>query len=385
VKVFRSLSFMCAFAIGAYLVFRTAARAVELSQAPGIALSLSLIDQTDDFARRLRESRGPDRVAFVGDSTCMPAHDMTDPSHQALPGRIVEAMKRDGERGRRASLIPMCVAGLGMSGVYFVGDRILAARPDRVVLSLNLRGFGPASMRAFGFAEASGAMNTSQVFESLRLPLSAIGLTADRMLFYKALFALDLVPQWIELRQLQGRLFNTRQPFAMAVEERLGVQPLKGMYFGLGIARLVRTQVVDRSRMSRELAEETFAPVLDGVHPDAPPLRFLRAALRLLRAAGIPTLVYIEPTNLEHLRWLGLPTDRVPESITAIAAVVREEGALLADFHAILPDAAFRDPGDHYTFEGTPNGTNLLAERIALAVTRDLLPAPPPGDRHAVQ
>jgi hypothetical protein len=384
-KLFRALTFSCAFFASAALVFRGAVRAVELAEAPGIPLSLNLVANTNDFVRRLAAAQGPDRIAFVGDSTCMTAQNMTDPAHEVLPARIGVAMRQYGKRARRANLIPMCVPGLGPSGMYFVSERIIAAHPDRVVLALNLRGFNTESMHAFGYAEVAGGMTPEQFLTSLRLPLFSVGLTLDRLLLYKGLFALDVVPQWVELRQLQGRLFNAHEPFARWLEAQLGSKPTADMQFDLGIARLMRSQIPDKDRQSRQMAERGLGPVLNGLGGDADNLRFLGAALERFRAAGIPTLVYVEPTNLEHLRSLGLSVDRVQDSITAIANTVKQGGALLADFHALFPDAAFRDPGDHYTFSGATNGTNWLGDRIALAIVRDLLPAVPASEEHAVQ
>src|SRR5260221_13841023 len=95
-KLLRALLFTVGFALGAAVVWLAAVRAVELSGAPGIALALDLVDHVNALVRKLRENHGPDRIAFIGDSTCMGAHGMTDPVGQALPGRGTLAMQGQG-------------------------------------------------------------------------------------------------------------------------------------------------------------------------------------------------------------------------------------------------------------------------------------------------
>jgi hypothetical protein len=133
------------------------------------------------------------------------------------------------------------------------------------------------------------------------------------------------------------------------------------------------------------MAEKVLGPVMRGLRPDDPTLRILAAALQRLHAASVPTLVYVGPANLEHLRSLGIDQRRISASLATIRRTVEQEGATFADFHDLLPDSRFRDAGDHYTFEGEPDGTKWLSYRIAVAIMN--MTQPPGGghEQHALQ
>jgi hypothetical protein len=136
--------------------------------------------------------------------------------------------------------------------------------------------------------------------------------------------------------------------------------------------------------MSRESAQRNLAPVLRGVTAREPTLQILAALLARFRRAHIPTLVYLEPMNVEHIHRLGFALDGLSQSIRTLRRTVEGQGAELADFHAVLPDGAFRDEGDHYTFAGQPNGTFRLGSQIASALRTTLL-ASRDKRPHAVQ
>jgi hypothetical protein len=128
------------------------------------------------------------------------------------------------------------------------------------------------------------------------------------------------------------------------------------------------TEVDKLPRMSKYAAERSLAPLLRGVSPQHPTLRILAAIVARFTRAHIPTLVYAAPINVEHMRRLGLPVEEVDRSLQTIAQVVQQHGGEFVDLHAVLPDRAFRDPGDHFTFDGEPNGTFRLASRVAAAL-----------------
>jgi hypothetical protein len=124
--------------------------------------------------------------------------------------------------------------------------------------------------------------------------------------------------------------------------------------------------------MSAELARKNLGPALSGAAAQHPELVFLQRALERFRQAGIPSLVYVTPANVEHARSVGVSDAGVERTIGRVREVVQGAGAHFVDFHRLFPDAAFRDPGDHYTYQGAPNGTRWLADRVAHAIVTQL-------------
>lgn len=92
-------------------------------------------------------------------------------------------------------------------------------------------------------------------------------------------------------------------------------------------------------------------------------------------------LVYVVPVNVEHLQQVG-PDSRhgLERTAETLRHIVEEEGAEFLDLHALLPDAGFRDPPGHFTYDGEIDGPMLVAQRIAAALLRR-----PPAERNAAR
>jgi hypothetical protein len=360
-------SFTLAFGVASFLVWHGAQRLVDAAKIAPVGLTLDLGKNLASWQRSFGRLRGHERIALLGDSTMMADPSMTRPG-QTLPRRIIAALEERSPHGHRPWLSTLCVPGLGPSGVYFIADGVVRARPDRVVIALNLRSFNREALRTYGYAENAGLMRGQQLWESGRLPLYTLGLTFDRLLLYKAIVELGAFDLWYQVREFQARAFKLPEHMAARADRAFGSTGYADGRFALGIARLQRARVPGKNRVSAPMAELVLGPVLHGLSPDQPALRLLAAALGRFERAAIPVLVYIEPVNLEHLRAIGVPEEGFAASLAAIRSTAREHGAQLADFHALFPDAAFRDDGDHYTFDGMPNGNNWLGDRIANAI-----------------
>jgi hypothetical protein len=382
--LWRWFVFSTSFAVSASCVWLLARRTVESAQIPQIPTGFDLHDSFVEFQRHLDTPGGKQRVFLIGDSTLIDAAGMRAPSKQTLPARITQALHKYGERGERIELKTLRVPGLGPAAIYLLTEQIAEARPDRVVIALNLRSFSADWMRGFSYAETAGWMARSQLMEALSLPLFYGGLTADRLLFYRALVGCGAERIWPEVRRFQGRAFKLRERLATRADEAFATTATADMQFGLGIARWVRmsTEVDKLPRMSRSTLERSLAPLLLGVSPQHPTLRILSAVLDRFARAGIPTLIYATPVNIEHVHNMGLSTDAIDRSMQTVARVVHQHGADFVDFHALLPDRAFRDPGDHFTFDGQPNGTFRLASRVAAAIVASM---PDEPDQYVVQ
>jgi hypothetical protein len=385
--LWRWLSFAFGFAAAGSGVWYGAQQAVSEAQIAELALGFGLIDNAYAFERRVQKKPRPNLVALVGDSTLMNAQGMRWPRKQSLPGRIELSLQKYADAGVSVNLENLIMPGLGPSGMYFACERLIAARPDRVVLALNLHSFSREATRSFAYVESAGWMTSGQLVEALGLPLWDSGLTADRLLLYNALRALGAGDAWRSARGLQARAFRLYAPVAQGLDALFGSDAYARQQQDLGLVRWSHNvvEIDGRKRHRRVVAERIMAPVLTGLSPRHPNLQVLSRVLARLRAAHIPALVYLEPFNVEYLRGLNIPMDGLPRSLRSIRGVVEEQGAQLLDLHDILPDAAFRDEGDHYTFDSEPNGTFLVARRLASQLAGDPPTQQAMNTGHAVQ
>ena len=105
-----------------------------------------------------------------------------------------------------------------------------------------------------------------------------------------------------------------------------------------------------------------------GASGDANRLHILKATLDYFHRSGIPTVVWVAPVNIDHLRSLGLSIDGLSRSLGTIRKLVESSGAGFVDFHALLPDGAFRDARDHVTPDGEASGATALGEVLARVI-----------------
>jgi hypothetical protein len=371
-SVWRGIVFTVAFISSAGGVLMFARARIEAAKIEPVATSFALHDSFVAFKQAFARAHAKERVMLIGDSTLLTAEGMKAPNKQTLPSRIAVALRKYGEAGARIELSTLRVPGLGPAALYLVSEGIVDTHPDRIVMSLNLRSFSTDWLRSFSYAESAGWLPPSQLLDALSLPLFYGGLTADRLLFYRALVSCGAEQTWPDVRRLQGRAFKFRDWLATRADAAFATKATEDMQFELGVARWVRltTDVDKLPRMSRSAAERSLAPLLRGVSAEHPTLRILAAIVARFTRARIPILVYAAPVNVEHMRSLGLPMENVERSLRTVARVVRKQRGQFVDFHAVLPERAFRDPGDHFTFEGEPNGTFRLASEIAAAIVK---------------
>jgi len=370
----RWLVFSIAFVSSASAVWTLARTSIDAAQIAEVTTSFALHENVVMFRKRFADVHGKQHVALLGDSTLLAAAGMKAPRKQALPERIAAALHKYGEHGEQIELSTLRVPGLGPAAMFLISQEIIDARPDRVVLSLNLRSFSYDALRAFSYAESAGWLAPSQLFEALSLPLFHGGLTADRLLFYRALVTCGAERTWPEVRRLQGRVFKLREWLATRADSAFGIKANEDMQSELGLARWVRqtTEVDKLARQSSAAAERSLRPLFRGLSLQNPGLRILSTVIARFTHANIPILVYTAPINVDHLRKLGLPMRELERSLQTIARTVRKQGGEFVDFHGVLPERAFRDPGDHFTFDGQPNGTFRLAGHVAAALVKSV-------------
>jgi hypothetical protein len=180
---------------------------------------------------------------------------------------------------------------------------------------------------------------------------------------------------WRALLDRQAKLLNTRDLLEGFIERRSGVSTSAERRLVAAADGYARMLAPGTSFASVQHVEEMLGAALGGVDRENPRLKLLRLVLTELRAEGIPTLVWVSPVNVEHMRSIGLSMEGLERSMGTIRAVVESTGASFLDLHDLLPREAFRDSGDHYTGDGRPNGAAIVAARLGPAIKR-ALPVP---------
>jgi hypothetical protein len=381
----KGVSFALSFVAGMACVWFAGARVLEFSGAGRTGMALDFAPLIQKWQREMLDDHGLHRVALLGDSMIQ--------SEQGLPGvgeRIAPLLWRRHRNAPRISVHPFAWPAWTPIGEYCIIDKVLAAKPDFVAIELNLRSVKPGPLAMFSYSELAGWIAPSHTLEALFQPLSDAGITANQLLLYQALVRAGAEPEWMALLDRQARLLNSRDVLEYWVKGRTGsITTADALFYGR-----VKDQTLwvdnDRGRSTKVLIERHFADLLAGIRSDSPRLVVLGTVLRRLRNAGVPTLLWVSPVNVQYFRELGIPLDGFERSMSTIGQVVESEGAVYADLHALLSDGQFRDYADHYTLTGDDPGSARVAAELARRI-RDAMSQPPPDTgteknaSHAVQ
>ena len=305
------------------------------------------------------------RIAFLGDSTAM---HFADPA-RGIDHRLETELVRLGRTGPRPRVFSFVSLGFTPFSYYFLAHRIAAARPDRVILALNLHAFSD-QWRAADRPRLAGWIPVRELGEALRLPLHWIGLGADELLLYAGLVRAGAFEPWLRLTHDQARCVHAfraaeawlqgRSPWPGGLDYRvLDFAHQHAAYFLPGLPE----------RETREMAELRLAPVLAGVEPDHPVLQVLAATLAAFEAQGIAALVYVVPLNVEHHERLGLyRREDLRPSLETVRRVVERGGAAFLDLSTLLPDAAFADGSSHLAVGDPIDAPPLVISQLVQAL-----------------
>ena len=333
---------------------------LKAAQQPQPGIGLDLVHTVRRWRRDLSRDRAASRVALLGDSVLGGSV-----GERTVPDATSEALARCGRRGQSIAVHPLSWPGWGVSGEYFLNDEIVRARPDVILLELNLRGMGPATPGAASYPELAGFVRPERLLEAASLPLSYAGLTLDRLLFYHLLVASGADEAWATVLRRQASLFRLREPIEAWFDAALGNRAYVDRRVAVTLGTFDKVFVPGKNRERLELVQTVLGNALGGLSPTHPRLRILGAMLEHYRRAGIPTIVWVAPVNVDHLRSLGLPLEGLRRSLGTIRTLVEANGAALIDLHDLLRDEAFIDAGDHVTSNVGMSGATMLGESLA--------------------
>ncbi len=320
----------------------------------------------------VEKNPGVHSVVFMGDSTVV-----------GYPkGRTVDVHLRNilvGSWAGRGRVHVESLSEMGMTpaGFYLLQDLISDAGPDIAIVTANLpliRELLPPALRR---PELAGWLQPRRMFATLvDLDLHKFGVTADALLLHKA-FVSAGASTWISQRQQQARLGYLRgavEDFVADTTSWTTERETRNARLLLSQASLVDAN--DPTRRNPKSARSYVSDLMAGVDDDHWVLEVLHAILSDFRAAGILTVLYVPPINVDRLRAVGVYNDAgVEKTLAALQRLAEATGAEFADLHALLPDAVFRDGGGHYKHEAPHDGPQMVAQALAPYVQLQLLAA----------
>jgi hypothetical protein len=361
----RAASFVVAFAVAAVLVWQAGALAIRVSGVPRPNMTLDLLPRLRLWSAKMHRDTARRRIAMMGDSMVF-----TEWPGTSMPEWVKRELTARQGSEHQSGVHVLSWAAWGTAPEYCMVDDIADAKPDLLVLELNLRLLGPAPLGVVSYTELAGHIATERLPEAALLPLSHAGITLSRLLFYRLIVAMKHERHFGQILQDQAMLFNARGPLEEWLDGKTKSRQYEERRFAWGIAvssRLFEPGAT-HSRDNRAHALDSLGDVIDGIGADHPRLVVLGAMIRDFERRGVPVLVWTSPINVDHLEKLGLPSDGLARSMRTIRKVVQRSGARFVDLHGLLPDAAFFDAGDHYTREGYPNGSEVVGQALGQAI-----------------
>lgn len=293
---------------------------------------------------RLRTARpGEAAVVWLGDSTTM--------SRSGFPQYVTLV----NEATHRPSLL-LNGPGLDCYGYWSLAGRVVALRPEVVVLIVNLRTLAPRGGPQ-EFNDLTAEIEPADLPRTLRLPYFVRGMTAPRLLLARALRT-----------EVGEDAFLTYEGTRYLVHEDAAwdvLGPRLPDDVGWRATHFAKTLATLQSDYARPFDRRS------------PLLAYADATLDRLTGAGIRVLVVVTP-----MPWTlpGTHYDpvRTRAKIDLLRATAARHGARLLDLHNALPAEAFRDQDCHFTVDGAAAMARFVAPQVdwMLADARAAEPAP---------
>ena len=316
----------------------------------GVGMVLELRNQNLAASHRLVA----DRIVVLGDSTVVDY-----PPGRSVPDNLRRLMARDAPR--MTLVIPIASPGISAPEYYAFADRIVANRPDQVVVAINLATLSPRWRVQTKRMESIGWMPLHRLPDLLSRPIHAFDLTLDRILLYMGIVDLDLERIWQRYSEEQIRALHGIQRARRALHQPY---PLL-LPDGLPRGRLPYF-AGDRNRSNRGFVEAIYGDALKGASPEHPVIQMIDGALAIFQEAGVRVVAYAIPMNVEHFERLGLETRSGTEkTIASLREVVTRRGGTFLDLHRLFPDKVFKDLGGHFLQDDGFDGALIIAERLS--------------------
>ena len=302
------------------------------------------------------------RVAVLGDSTVD-----SYPPGMKVTDRLREALNRPPTPGGKITVSSLAFPAMGPSAYYFLADRIIEAQPDLIVWEISFTHASERWQRALPRPELAAWISPERIPSTLAMPMEHIGLTADELLFYPLIVQVGQEDRWRDLLIDLSRVDKVRGILEESLSGYTRTNPEKNFTITLALRNQKKLQSPANAQRYNTRGEiEHFGSVLEGIDEDHPTLRFVGETVRLFSEAGIPTLVYLNPINIEHLEKVGvIESPNFQQSLAAYRGAVSGNGGHFLDLHRLFPDGHFADMSGHFRHDEEVEAPTELADRLA--------------------
>lgn len=318
---------------------------------PALYLGMLVDQQMSSLPRR---SAGfPTRIGFLGDST-------VEGYPKGLDVAAQTGLALNKSAPGKFEVISFAQPGMGPLEYYALAESFLNSDSDIFVISFNIASLSPQARDFWARRSLMGWIAPSRILEASRMPLFWWGITLDRMLLYIAGIQADLMNPWFNYRVIQLRAGNA----VKVIRRRL--QGIEADWASSLPPLPAADHPTYANRFARPAVLRNLGDANRGAEVDHPVFDLLGGAIDIFRANGIEVFVYATPTNVDHMERVGIDTrDGIERTIKSLERLVTSHKARFLDLHRIFPDEAFRDPGNHLTYEGEILGPQKLGGRVA--------------------
>jgi hypothetical protein len=121
-----------------------------------------------------------------------------------------------------------------------------------------------------------------------------------------------------------------------------------------------------------------YGDALIGVEETHPVLQLFAAGLAVFERAGIPVIVYLNPINVDNLRYVKvLDAEQLEASVDVMRHISVQRGAVFVDLHDLFTDEYFDDAAGHFRRSDANDGPAELIDALAPVVERALRASAP--------
>lgn len=314
---------------------------------------------------KLRETRDePDvfRVAYLGDSTVY-----TYGAGHNLPRTLQQELDRRGTGKPEIRVYNLAYPAMGVMSYYFMADLIAEASPDLILWETSFTHVSPR-WRSNTRKGLAGFVGFGRLPEALSLPLGYIALTADQLLFYRAVIALGGFDAWRALGREQSKIAKLRPVLENALFAWAKKRPEVRFRIRAGLTTSKASMIAGPKphRYTAESERAHYGKALTGLAPDHAALQAFDRGLARFARDDIPVLVYLNPINVEHLRRVEVfDAAEIDRSAEIYRGVAERSGAEFLDLHDYLPDRYFMDAPGHFFSTEELNGPGMMADALS--------------------
>lgn len=326
-------------------------------------------DNTERSISRLRDlpaNQPRQTIVFFGDST------VSQYDHgPSLPILMAQSLNLS-KRFPWVKVASVAAPGSGITQNGFLADHIAETRPDVVIWQLSYFQFTDRWTSQNGTPELVGFVHAERLPEILMMPLERFKLSLSDVLLQQAIVRLDL--HWVHrrIRKTQLRFGRMRETVEEALNNNTGRRPEKRAQTmrGTGYMRRHFGPVI-RNRYSIDGERMHFGETLAGIEPDHAKLRLFRSSVARLVDAGSDVIVYMNPTNFDHLRAIGLEHEAALDLVLQeIERSATESGARFLDLTELLRDEDYEDAAGHFI----EDEDQTVPRRVANAIAEEAKP-----------